>query len=129
MVLKRRDFLHHTAQGLLALGAGRAAPGSGRAQTISRIAPLLQRGWRKADASECVGHVADLKVCVSNSSTPRVLAQGAGVRGHCWYPDLLRFSTGEWMLTHSLNDDSNSNMANTQAVYISADGNSISNFI
>ena len=43
-------------------------------------------------------------------------------QGHCWFPDLLRFSTGELMLNHSLNVDSNSNTFNAQAVLLSGDG-------
>ena len=33
----------------------------------------------------------------------RVVAERS--HGHCWLPDLLRFSTGELMLNHSLNPD------------------------
>ena len=50
---------------------------------------------------------------------PRAVAEIAN--GHCWYPDLLKFSTGELMLNHSLNADSNTNLHNSQAVYISDD--------
>lgn len=53
-------------------------------------------------------------------SIPRVVAQSLG--GRCWFPDLLQFSTGELMLNHSLNADSNGNDANAQAVMISNDG-------
>ena len=42
--------------------------------------------------------------------------------GNCWFPDLLRFSTGELMLTHSLNGDSNENQHNSQALHLSTDG-------
>lgn len=52
-------------------------------------------------------------------SRPRVVAETS--QGHCWYPDLLRFSSGELMLNHSLNPDSNENPHNSQAVYISTD--------
>jgi hypothetical protein len=41
--------------------------------------------------------------------------------GNCWFPDLLKFSTGELMLTHSLNSDSNENQHNSQAIYVSSD--------
>ena len=34
---------------------------------------------------------------------PRVVAERS--HRHCWFPDLLRFSTGELMLNHSLNPD------------------------
>lgn len=51
---------------------------------------------------------------------PRVVAETTS--GHCWYPDLLRFSTGELMLNHSLNLDANDNLHNSQAVYLSNDG-------
>ena len=50
---------------------------------------------------------------------PRVVAETTF--GHCWYPNLDKFSTGELMLNHSLNADANTNVANTQAVYISTD--------
>ena len=40
-------------------------------------------------------------------------------QGRCWYPDLLKFSTGELMLNHSLNADRNDNAQDTQAVYLS----------
>ncbi len=50
---------------------------------------------------------------------PRVVAEGVGF---CWYPDLLQFSTGEIMLTHSLNPDSNESLTTGQAVLISRDG-------
>ena len=53
-------------------------------------------------------------------AAPRVVAQTAD--GRCWFPDLLKFSTGELMLNYSLNSDSNSNQGNAQAVQISADG-------
>src|SRR5688572_23697127 len=51
---------------------------------------------------------------------PRVVAEVT--RGRCWFPDLLRFSTGELMLNHSVNGDSNDNAANAQAVYLSTNG-------
>ncbi len=50
---------------------------------------------------------------------PRVVAETS--QGHCWYPDLLQFSTGQFMLVHSLNADRNDNLHNTQAVYLSTD--------
>ena len=52
-------------------------------------------------------------------STPRVVAETSG--GRCWYPDLLKFSTGELMLNHSLNADRHDNEHNSQAVYLSVD--------
>jgi len=52
-------------------------------------------------------------------SKPRVVAETSV--GHCWYPDILKFSTGEIMLNHSLNADANTNQHNSQAVLISAD--------
>ncbi len=51
---------------------------------------------------------------------PRVIAETN--HGYCWYPNLHKFSTGELMLNHSLNPDSNENLHNSQAVYISDDG-------
>ena len=51
---------------------------------------------------------------------PRVVAETRS--GRCWYPDLLKFATGELMLNHSVNADANDNESNAQAVYISTDG-------
>ena len=39
--------------------------------------------------------------------------------GYCWYPDLLNFSSGELMLTYSLNADSSHLLHRAQAVLIS----------
>lgn len=50
---------------------------------------------------------------------PRVVAETS--QGHCWYPDLLQFSTGQFMLVHSMNPDRNDNLHNAQAVYLSTD--------
>ena len=55
-----------------------------------------------------------LSVCA-----PRAVAETS--EGHCWYPDLLKFSTGELMLNYSLNADANTNQHNTQAVLLSQD--------
>ena len=52
-------------------------------------------------------------------SRPRVVAETTV--GHCWYPDLLKFSTGELMLNYSLNADANENQHNSQAVLLSTD--------
>lgn len=52
-------------------------------------------------------------------ATPRVVAETTA--GHCWYPDIQKFSTGELMLNYSVNDDSNTNTSNAQAVLISTD--------
>src|SRR5215470_3163581 len=43
---------------------------------------------------------------------PRVVVESSV--GHCWYPDLLKFSSGALMLTYSLNADSNVNLHNSQ---------------
>ncbi|MHB0935079.1 MAG: sialidase family protein [Armatimonadota bacterium] len=53
-------------------------------------------------------------------SVPRVVAETSV--GRCWYPDILKFATGEIMLNHSVNADANDNQANAQAVYLSFDG-------
>ena len=50
---------------------------------------------------------------------PRVVAERS--YGRCWFPDLLRFSTGELMLNYSLNADRNDNLQDSQAVYLSND--------
>ena len=60
--------------------------------------------------------LGDLTVSLSK---PREVAGTS--EGRCWYPDLVKFSTGELMLNHSLNADANDNLANAQAVYISTD--------
>jgi hypothetical protein len=51
---------------------------------------------------------------------PRVVAEVG--QGRCWYPDIIKFSTGELMLNYSLNADTNENEHNSQAVHISTDG-------
>ena len=53
-------------------------------------------------------------------SRPRVVAETS--QGRCWYPDLLKFSSGELMLNYSMNPDANDNAYNAQAVCISTDG-------
>lgn len=50
---------------------------------------------------------------------PRAVAETTV--GRCWYPDILKFSTGELMINHSVNPDSNENQTNAQAVYLSRD--------
>ena len=50
---------------------------------------------------------------------PRAAVEASS--GHCWFADLLKFSTGEVMLNHSLNDDDNVNQHNSQAVFLSTD--------
>jgi len=62
----------------------------------------------------------DLEGISVHISDPRVIAEADN--GRCWYPDLLKFSTGEIMLNYSLNADDNHNETNTQAVCISFDG-------
>lgn len=52
-------------------------------------------------------------------AAPRVVAETSV--GHGWYPDILKFSTGEIMLNYSLNADANTNQHNSQAVLISTD--------
>jgi len=59
-------------------------------------------------------------------SIPRVVAEVSS--GRCWYPDILRFSTGELMLNHSVNADSNENTSNAQAVYLSRGGGATFDF-
>ena len=50
---------------------------------------------------------------------PRAVAEE---ESRCWYPDILQFSTGELMITYSLNADANANIMNTQVVILSDDG-------
>ena len=50
--------------------------------------------------------------------TPRMIAEGVG---YCWFPNLMRFSTGECMVTYSLNRDSSENFSNAETVLISTD--------
>lgn len=52
-------------------------------------------------------------------SKPRIIASEKD--GRCWYPAILKFSTGEIMLNYSVNADANDNTANAQAVCISGD--------
>lgn len=49
---------------------------------------------------------------------PRVAVESSD---RCWYPDLLRFSTGELLLSYSLNEDSNTSLVTAQAVLLSDD--------
>ena len=49
---------------------------------------------------------------------PRVVAEE---ESRCWYPDILKFSTGELMINYSLNADSSYNTMNTQVVILSDD--------
>jgi len=58
----------------------------------------------------------DTKIAISK---PRIVA--AEKEGRCWYPAILKFSTGEIMLNYSVNADANDNTANAQAVCVSFD--------
>lgn len=53
-------------------------------------------------------------------SPPAVIAESHG--GRCWFPDILKFPTGELMVNYSLNADSNFSQFTAQAVVISTDG-------
>ena len=64
-------------------------------------------------------HQVEINTLRLSLKTPRVVAETTS--GHCWYPDLLAFSTGELMLNYSLNADTNENQVNAQAVLISTD--------
>jgi len=59
-------------------------------------------------------------------SAPRVVADTSV--GRCWYPDILKFATGELMLNYSVNADTNENTANAQAVCLSFDGGATFDF-
>jgi hypothetical protein len=61
----------------------------------------------------------NLKGLTLTLSRPRVVAEASV--GRCWYPDLLKFSTGELMLNYSLNADANDNLHNSQVVCVSTD--------
>lgn len=52
-------------------------------------------------------------------SPPVVIAES---EGRCWFPDILKFPTGELMVNYSLNPDSNFSPFTAQAVVISTDG-------
>jgi hypothetical protein len=96
----RRDFLSHAALSGTALAVwGRVS----LAEAQERPAPQQVQ-------------LDGLKLAIH---TPRIVAETS--QGRCWYPDLLKFSTGELMLNHSLNVDSNENTHNSQAVYVSSD--------
>ncbi|MSP11985.1 MAG: exo-alpha-sialidase [Chloroflexi bacterium] len=49
---------------------------------------------------------------------PRVAAEGVGF---CWYPDILKFASGELMLAHSLNADANGSQITAQSIRLSFD--------
>lgn len=68
------------------------------------------------NASHHQVRLGDLQISLGR---PRVVAESA--TGRCWYPDILKFATGELMLNHSVNPDSNENQTNAQAVYLSTD--------
>jgi len=74
---------------------------------------------RKTSTNSSAHHSVLLKGLTLVLSRPRVVAETAV--GRCWYPDLLRFSTGELMLNYSLNADANDNRHNSQVVCISTD--------
>ncbi len=86
------------------------------------MANLRQLGAAPPASSNLPSDVTDAKLSgmTVRLARPRVVAERDS--GHCWFPDLLRFSTGELMLSYSLNDDSNNNQHNSQAVCLSFDG-------
>ena len=96
----RRDFIQVGSQHLAALGV--AGLSVSRTRGFSTLREEIQ--------------MKDFRLRLSR---PRVVAETTF--GHCWYPNLDKFSTGELMLNHSLNADANTNPTNTQAVYISTD--------
>lgn len=71
----------------------------------------------RSTSSSTTYNLGELRVLVS---PPRVVTEVSS--GRCWFPDILQFSTGEIMLNHSINADTNENTANAQAVYLSGDG-------
>ncbi len=95
----RRAFVRLGSQSLVVIGAG-----------ASGFVPAAP-----AEKSQDVG----LKGVRLLPGRPRVVAETTF--GRCWYPDLLKFSTGALMLNHSLNADKTDNLHNSQAVYISTD--------
>ena len=50
--------------------------------------------------------------------TPRVVAEGVGF---CWYPGIRKFSTGDLMVSYSLNPDSGENLVNVTGISLSKD--------
>ena len=52
-------------------------------------------------------------------ATPRVVTEGVG---YCWYPDLLKFSTGELMMNYRLTPDSSESFVTGAGVLLSRDG-------
>ena len=52
------------------------------------------------------------------AQTPRVVAEGVGF---CWYPSIRQFSSGELMISYSLNPDSGENLVNVTGVSLSRD--------
>ena len=92
----------------------------------------MASSWPAAGAAIAAGEPAsagvankELRGIRLTLGRPRVVAESSG---KCWYPDLLRFSSGELMLTHSLNEDLSTNAHNSQAVYISRDEGQSFNF-
>ena len=62
----------------------------------------------------------DLANLILFAGKPRAIASKA--TGFFWFPGLWKFATGQYLLTVSLNDDSNNNEQNAQAAYLSTDG-------
>jgi hypothetical protein len=50
---------------------------------------------------------------------PRVVTESVG---YCWYPDILKFSTGELMMNYRLTPDSNESLVTGAGVLLSRDG-------
>ncbi len=49
---------------------------------------------------------------------PRVVSEGVGF---CWYPDIMRFPSGELVVTHSLNADSGEQLVTAETILMSQD--------
>ena len=100
---------------LLKTGIAAAAQFGAYSNVLGQAPESSPGGHPVADAKEV--QLKGVKVALAR---PRVIAETTG--GRCWFPDLLRFSTGELMMNHSLNADENLNAHNSQAVYLSTDG-------
>jgi hypothetical protein len=95
------------------LGYGAAALAAVNLRQLDATSP--DRPDLRSDATE-----VKLSEMTVRLARPRVVAERDS--GHCWFPDLLRFSTGELMLNYSLSEDSNTNHHNSQAICLSFDG-------
>jgi hypothetical protein len=113
-MLNRRTFLANGCKGLAAVPIistglyAMAKPQNVISKTQSQ--PLLPPEYI---------HSAKLNGFDVSISRPKAIVSEKA--GHCYFPDLLRFSTGEFFINYNLSDDSNYNTCEAGAVKISND--------